>query len=56
MNKSLKNATPYFLLLIGLFFLIIINIPILAGLFCMLGIFIILEEKWPEKWGDDINN
>lgn len=53
MNKTFKSLSPYFLLIFGLFLLLFINQPIPAGVCFLIGVVMIIERKWPEKWGNE---
>ena len=49
----MKKIAPYFLILLGLFILFLIGQPIPAGIILLLGIVMIIEQIWPEKWMAD---
>lgn len=49
----MKKLLPYFLILLGLLILFIIGQPIAAGVCLLLGIVMIFEQIWPEKWEAD---
>ena len=49
------KGLPWFFVLFGLFFLLLINIPIASGACLLLGITILLERIWPEQWEADNN-
>ena len=51
----MKRMLPYVLILIGLILLFFVGQPISAGVCILIGIVMIVERIWPEKWGDDIN-
>lgn len=51
----MKKSIPYLLILFGLLILFIIEQPIVAGVCLLIGIVMILESIWPEKWGVDNN-
>ena len=51
----MKKIVPYFLILLGLILLFFIGQPIPAGIILLLGIVMIIEQIWPENWGEDIN-
>lgn len=53
MNTILKILTPYFLILLGLLILLIINQSIVAGVCFLFGIVMVIESIWPEKWEAD---
>lgn len=44
---------PYLLILLGFFILFMIQQPIVAGVCLLLGIVMIFEQIWPEKWGPE---
>lgn len=50
MNKFLIKLFPYLIILIGLFFLLFINMAPIAGVCFLLGIVMIILRIWPEKW------
>lgn len=52
MSKSLKSFFSYLLLLLGLFLLIFIGQAVPAGVCVLVGIVMIIESIWPEKWGE----
>lgn len=52
---TMKSFIPCFLILLGLFILFFISQPIPAGIFLLLGIVMIIEQIWPEKWRDEEN-
>ena len=49
----MKKVLPYLLILLGLLILFIIGQPIAAGVCLLIGIVMIFEQIWPEKWGVD---
>ena len=49
----IMKALPYILILLGLLVLFIIGQPIAAGVCLLLGIVMVLESIWPEKWESD---
>ena len=51
MNKTFKIICPYLLILVGLLFLFFMDMAPVAGVFFLLGIVIVVENIWPEKWG-----
>lgn len=53
LSKLLENrATPWIMILFGFYSLNIL--PYMAGLaFMVLGIVMLIERRWPEKWGDE---
>lgn len=53
MNTTLKNSLPYLLILLGLFILFMIQQAIAAGICFLIGIVMIIEHIWPEKWESD---
>lgn len=50
MNPTFKKFSPYLLILLGLLILFFIGQPIAAGVCLLLGIVMVLESIWPEKW------
>ena len=46
----MKKLTPYLLILLGLLILLIIGVAPVAGVCILLGIVMIIESIWPEKW------
>ena len=53
MNSNLMKFMPYLLIVLGLFLLFLINQPIPAGVCFLIGIVMIIENIWPEKWHID---
>lgn len=49
----MKKFYPYLLILLGLLILFIIGQPTIAGVCLLLGIVMVLESIWPEKWEAD---
>ena len=54
MNSTFIKLLPYLLILFGLLLLFIIGQAIPAGVCFLIGIVMILERIWPEKWESDI--
>lgn len=50
MNPILKKASPFLLIVIGFFLLFYMEMAIPAGVCFLLGIIMIIEQIWPEKW------
>lgn len=50
-----KRRIPFVLILLGLLLLFFIQ-PIPAGVLFLLGIVMIIENKWPEKWDSKKQN
>jgi len=50
-----KKSKPYLIILLGLLLLFWFNQVIPAGVFLLLGIVMIIESIWPEKWEADKN-
>ena len=46
----MKKLYPFLLIFFGLFILFIVGQPIVAGVCILLGIVMIFESIWPEKW------
>lgn len=55
MNTALKKTTPFLLLLLGLFMLFMMGNVMIAGVCILLGIVMVIERIWPEKWEADKN-
>lgn len=55
MNTALKKASPFLLLLFGLFMLLVMGNAMIAGICLLLGVVIIIERIWPEEWKQDRN-
>lgn len=53
MTPTLIKILPYLLVLFGLLLLFFIGQAIPAGVCFLIGIVMIEERKWPEKWGQD---
>lgn len=50
MSKRMRMLRPWLLIFLG--FLVLPILPEMFGFGCMLvGIIVILERRWPEKWG-----
>lgn len=56
MNSTFLIVVPYLLIIIGLLALFFNNSAILAGPLILLGIVMIIETLWPEKWDVDKHN
>lgn len=50
MNSKLKKLSPYLVLLLGLFILIIMEMAEVAGVCILIGIVMVFESNWPEEW------
>ena len=50
MNTTIIKKT-YLLILLGLFLLLFIGQALVAGVCVLIGIVLIIERFWPEKWG-----
>lgn len=50
MNSTLQSLLPYIAVLLGLLFLFYLGMAIPAGVCFLVGIVMIIERKWPEKW------
>ncbi len=55
MNTALKKMTPFLLILLGLFVLLLMGNVIVTGVCFLFGIVMVLERIWPEKWEADKN-
>lgn len=51
MKSIMTKLLPYFLILLSLLMLLIIGMPVLAGVFLLIGIVMTLNKIWPENWG-----
>lgn len=51
MNTTLKRLSPFLLIIIGLFMLLIMGNVMIAGVCLLLGIVMVIERIWPEEWG-----
>ena len=51
MKPKYIQFLPYLIIIWGLFLLIKMNQPIPAGVCFLLGLVVIIERIWPEKWG-----
>jgi len=49
----MKKVFPYLLILLGILLLLFGGQPIPAGVCFLIGIVMVLERIWPEKWGPD---
>ena len=50
---KMNKFYPYFLILLGLLILFIIGQPIAAGVCLLIGIVMVIESIWPERWEHD---
>ncbi len=50
----MKKIFPYLLILLGILLLLFLGQPIPAGVCFLIGVVVIIERIWPEKWGTDI--
>lgn len=50
MITVLKKLSPYILIIIGLLLLFFINNALPVGVCVLLGLIMLIERKWPEKW------
>ena len=53
MNPTLKKLSPFLLIFLGLFILFFLGQTPVAGICFLLGIVMIFEQIWPEKWDTD---
>ncbi len=53
MNTTLKNLSPYLLILFGLLVLFFMGMAEVAGICLLIGIVMVIESIWPEKWEAD---
>lgn len=53
MNTTLKRFSPYLIILLGFLVLFLIEQAETAGVCFLIGIVMIIENIWPEKWGAD---
>lgn len=57
MSRILKTTSPFLVIIFGLFLLFFMDKPMPAGVCILIGVVMIIERIWPEKWGiDDPNN
>lgn len=42
---------PYLLIIIGILLLLFLDLPIPAGACVLIGLVMIFDKIWPEKWG-----
>ncbi len=52
MNMTLKKLSPCLLILLGLFLLFYLGQAEAAGVCVLVGIVMVIESIWPEKWGE----
>lgn len=50
MSSAFFIILPYLLIILGVLILCFFNIGIVAGIFMLIGIAMISEKIWPEKW------
>lgn len=53
MNSLVSKLLPIFLIFMGVLVLFAFNMGIVAGVSILVGIVIIIERLFPEKWGRD---
>ena len=53
MKKNISHLFPYLLILFGLIILFQFGQGPVAGVFVLIGIVMVVESIWPEKWGSD---
>ena len=46
----MEKWTSMLLILMGLFLLLYLNMPPVAGVCLLIGIVMTIEKKWPEEW------
>lgn len=51
MKSKIKATSPLCIIILGLFLLFFVGQPIPAGVCFLIGIVMIIEMIWPEKWG-----
>ena len=51
MNRRLTKTSPYLLIFVGLFLLFYMGMAMPAGICLLIGIVMVFERIWPEKWG-----
>ncbi len=56
MSRILKTTSPFLVILFGLFLLFFMDLPMPAGVCILIGVVMIFERIWPEKWGIDDPN
>ncbi len=56
MKSTFKTLSPLCLIILGLILLFFVGQPIPAGVCFLIGIVMIIEKIWPEKWGIDNQN
>ena len=56
MNKLFIKTLPLLLILLGMFLLFLMELPIPAGVLLLIGIVMIVERIWPEKWRNKQSN
>lgn len=52
----MKKLYPYLLILFGLFVLFFMGFAEVSCVCLLIGIVMIIESVWPEKWGEDSQN
>lgn len=50
----MKNLFPLLTILTGFILLLFAGMPTIAGLFVLVGIVMIVERIWPEKWSNSL--
>lgn len=53
MNPTIKKTSPFLLIITGLFLLFYMGMAEPAGVCLLMGIVMIVERVWPERWEAD---
>ena len=56
LSSNMKKLYPYLLILFGLFVLFFMGFAEVSCVCLLIGIVMIIESVWPEKWGEDSQN
>ena len=53
-KKIMMKALPWIMFLIGFYLLSKFN-GLVSGALFVIGIMMLIERRWPEKWGDEVD-
>lgn len=56
LSNNMKKSYPNLIILLGLLILFFLPFAEVAFACFILGLVMIIESVWPEKWGDDSQN
>lgn len=50
----MKKITPFLLIIFGIILLLVFSLPIPAGACVLIGLVMIIDKIWPERWESNI--